>query len=181
MEGIQAMKRAIAVLIAGFLFACSERPMIQNEASYDSAPDASRLIGLSDPEIQLAANKASEGDVEAARSLYGHYLAKGDAREVERWESWLIERNDPDALERRAEKQFLKAKELPDRDIAKLELLKDASDLNDRARRSRVPSTDLVLINGKPIDISNEERKTRDAFTRSIQSEIERVRSIQSG
>ena len=171
---------AAALLLVVALSSCSEARRVDNSNIDDITPDAVQFLELSQEQIEALSDKANAGDVKAAKSLYDHYLAKGDGRQVEHWESWLIERNDPDALGRRAEIQFLEARDLPDNDRAKLEILEQAADLNARAGRFHVPSEGPVLINGKPVDVSEEEKKAADEFTKSIRADLERVRSAQS-
>lgn len=94
----------------------------------------------------------------AADDLYGYYLYQGDKEGINRWEEWLAQRNDSEAIQAHYEKRFLEALDLPDSDVRKLAKLKEAEALMKK----------WFVLNG---------RRDRDeiAFHQRIVAEIKRL------
>lgn len=69
------------------------------------------------------------------------------------WEDRLVLAGDMDAMARRSEILFFQARKLDDRDPRKLRLLRDAQDLERKARLARGRGVDRALINGKVVEI----------------------------
>jgi hypothetical protein len=173
------MKKLISYALIVALGGCGDRSNNQTIDPAENAPDAAPLLTLSPVELERAKSRAAGGDIKSAQALLDHFVAVGDRKNAQKWEAWLIEHNDPDILAKRAEDLFREARALPDDDRRKLELLASASDLNHRALQHKDKGPQRVLVNGKEVDISAQQKKGDEEFTAKLETELKRVRSLQ--
>jgi hypothetical protein len=161
---------ALALFVAGCSGAKTEDPKRERTL------DASTEYQWGPEKLKLTILQANAGDVRAARELYDYYAAHGDERHLVKWENWLVERGDPEAMGTRSSGLFLQATRLSDSSEEKLALLRESETLavrSEDARRSG--GADRTLVNGRWVT----GKSTRDGdFIQRVRQEIRRVEQV---
>lgn len=135
--------------------------MPQNEPEF--TPDTPAEYEWSADRLKNTISLAEKGDVAAVKALYDYYGFWGDREGVDRWEEWLVRRNDDQAMLIRADKRFTQASDLPDTDDRKLAKLKQADDLMRKWRAANGRGDGLEV-----------------AFHQKIIAEIERLNALRA-
>jgi hypothetical protein len=144
------------------------------EAAQDErASDACNLVRLAQDQLARITLEAKHGSVSAQDRLWSHYLCT-DQFKAAYWQDRLIEQNQWEAMQVRAEALFSKAVDLDDKVPRKLALLETAQDLEVRARKARGSGVQTYLVNGK--DLAVPFSPDPDDFTERLQSEVDRLR-----
>jgi hypothetical protein len=108
---------------------------------------------LSDAQLHKLTEKASSGDLSAAKELWDHYVWYGDKEKAAPWEEQLFNAGDADVIGYRSSMLFSEAYHLADADPMKLALLKRSLALDGLRRKAIAGNVMHVMINGKLVDI----------------------------
>jgi hypothetical protein len=94
-----------------------------------TTPDIPEEWQWSEGRLKHTIDLAQKGDLPSAHALYEYYGVWGDEVSFNRWEEWLVQRNDSTAMLSRVSERFSQAADLLDSDGRKLAKLKEADNL----------------------------------------------------